>query len=191
MIIPANTLRPLGLLALCLGVGCARSASVTPPVPQVPTTAEAAPPPAAPVPPDLPHREDLPMEARMALTARMASHGEAMTLLLGSVVCLEHDDAEFLATQIAEEPKIDRPDAGDTDSFNALLPRSFFDYQDALYASVAQVATAARRHQDMELAKAFGALTGTCVACHSAYLHDELDGKPGDLAAGPALSSGW
>ena len=178
-----------GLMALLLSAACATSASAKPSA-QTSRPAEVLEAPSAPTMREFPPREDLPLAARRALTARMARHGEAMSLLLASVVYLEHEGAELLATQIANEPKIDRPHEGGTDSFNALLPKSFFDYQDALYVSVAELASAARRHEDLRLAKAFGTLTGTCVACHAAYLHDALDAKPAvDTAGESALST--
>jgi hypothetical protein len=119
----------------------------------------------------------------------MQRHGEAMTLLLASVVFLEFADAEFLARQIAEDPKIDRPDPDDTDSFNAALPRSFFDYQDALYEGVIRVAAAARSHDDKKLTEAFGALTHRCVACHAAFLHDREATQSSDEMLGVSMLS--
>ena len=110
-----------------------------------------------------------------------------MTFMFASVVFLQYEDAEYLAKQIADEPKLGRPAPGDKESLNALLPAGFFEYQDALTIRLAELSVAARSRDDMKLVEAFGSVAKTCVACHSAYLNEDLDsaedGDPGDDAS--------
>lgn len=177
----ANTVGTL-LLASC-GLACVGSATTT-----KPKTAEAAeapsekPAPApvsgAQVPKDLPTRQDLPLVLRETLAASMDRHGEELVYLLSSVVLLHYEEAEELAQMIANEPKLGRPAPGDDASLNAMLPSGFFVYQDALTERAKELAEAARARQDAKLVKAFGALSETCVGCHSAYLNDELSKTP-------------
>jgi hypothetical protein len=63
----------------------------------------------------------------------------------------------------------------------AHLPEAFFDYQDALTISVAELSAAAQLEDDIKLVEAFGKVAQTCVACHSAYLHEDLAPEHDDL----------
>jgi hypothetical protein len=100
-------------------------------------------------------------------------------------VLLHYEEVEELAQMIADEPKLGRPAPGDDTSLNAMLPSGFFMYQDALTEHAKELAEAARAKQDASLGKAFGALSETCVGCHSAYLSEELaeipDTKPAEF----------
>lgn len=136
--------------------------------------ARAVPPPqTAPVKPELPVATWLPAEARNLLKARMERHGEDMTFLLPSVVLLSYRWAEGLTERIAAEPRLARPGAGDADSLNARLPERFFQLQDEVRAKAQAVSEAARARDDARLARTFGELTQTCVACHALYLQGE------------------
>lgn len=115
----------------------------------------------------------LPPEARNLLSARMERHGEDMTFLLPSVVLLSYRWAEGLTERIAAEPRLARPGVGDADSLNARLPTRFFELQDEVRARAQEVSAAAKARDDARMAKAFGELTQTCVACHALYLQGE------------------
>lgn len=174
--------------ALCIGssalLACVGSSTTTKPKTAEPTkapvtgsvapltTGDAAPPK------DLAARKALPLALRETLTASMDRHGEELVFLLSSVVLLHYQDAEELAQMIADEPKLGRPVPGDETSLNAMLPTGFFVYQDALTARAKELAAAARAKEDARLVKAFGALSETCVGCHSAYLNDDLSTLP-------------
>ncbi len=128
----------------------------------------------------LPHlapRALLPQIMQDTLSARMGRHGEVMSFLLQDVVLLQYESAEELAETLAEEPQLGRPHPSDHTSLNALLPPSFFVYQDRLKERAQALAEAARTRDDGRLGRAFGALTETCVGCHSAYLYEEVDAE--------------
>lgn len=166
------------MLLACVGPaanakhGTAASVEKTAAAPVAPLTAGAA------APKDLEPRKQLPLVLRETLTSSMDRHGEELVFLLSSVVLLHYDDAEELAQMIADEPKLGRPVPGDEKSLNALLPSGFFVYQDALTERAKELAAAARAKEDARLVKAFGALSETCVGCHSAYLNEELSTVP-------------
>lgn len=122
----------------------------------------------------LAERDELPLAVREALDARMARHGEQFSYLLANVVLLDYDAAAELAEEIVDEPPLGRPRPGDASSLNAMLPAAFFDYEDQLRARATHLAQAARAKDRAVLVAAFGNLAETCVACHAAYLHDEL-----------------
>jgi hypothetical protein len=105
----------------------------------------------------------------------MERHGEELTYLLANVLLLQYDDAAELAQLLADEPKLGRAAPGDVDSLNALLPESFFVFQDQLRERAKALALAARARADSAFVKAFGAVAETCVGCHSSYLHDPLN----------------
>ncbi|HEY0883060.1 MAG TPA: cytochrome c [Archangium sp.] len=113
----------------------------------------------------------LPEEARALLSDRMERHGEDMTFLLPSVVLLNYRWAEGLTERIAAEPRLARAGEGDADSLNARLPKRFFELQDEVRARAREVSAAAQARDDARLARTFGELTQTCVACHALYLH--------------------
>lgn len=189
-----TTLGRLTLTLACAGTACATPSTQSKTATETPAAAATEQPEASPpvLKGELPVRETLSPEARSALTARMDRHGEAMTFLLASLIFLQYDDVDYLAKQIAGEPKLGRPAPGDKDSLNALLPASFFDYQDQLTISVAELSAAAQSHDDMKLVDAFGKVARTCVACHSAYLHDDIaPEEDGPSGHGPSLSGAF
>jgi hypothetical protein len=172
-----------GALTLLLCTACAhRTATSSPSTTSSAPAAKAAAPtePATPTAPpkELPQRQDLPLVLRETLRASMDRHGEELTFLLADVILLQYDQAEQLAELLANEPKLGRPTPGDKDSLNALLPESFFVHQHQLGERAKLLAKAAREQDDAGLVKAFGALTETCVGCHSSYLHDPLHALP-------------
>lgn len=174
----------LSFPALCT-LACASStappATADNPGPPPPADGSAAPGPNVVVPrAGLGAPEWLPREAREMLSARMQRHGEEMMLLLVSVMTLQHEDSEILAMQVAAEPRLGRPAAGESGTINALLPPRFFDLQEELQARARLMAEAARAKDDTRIVRAYGQLAETCVSCHSVYLsaqeHAELPG---------------
>lgn len=126
--------------------------------------------PAAPV---MQKPEWIPSEAREMLAARMRRHGEEMMFLVVSVLILSYDSAEQMAEEIAAEPKIGRPGAGESGTINALLPARFFEFQDELRDRADVVSDAAHAKDHMRLVRAYGQLAETCVGCHAAYMESE------------------
>ncbi len=122
-----------------------------------------------------PRAGSLPLAARDALALRMSNHASDLERLLAAALTLNHQLAEDAANKLAASPRIERPRAGDLDSLSALLPARFFDLQDQLARQAQTVAKAAHLRDDRLLAKSMGALTETCVACHSVYLHEKGD----------------
>jgi hypothetical protein len=180
---PDGTARKVAVMALacctllaCVGSSTAAKPKVANPA-QSPTPAAAVPMAAVTMPTTkaLPERKELPLAVRETLGRRMERHGGELVFLLSSVVLLRYEEAEELAQMIVDEPKLGRPVPGDDASLNALLPSGFFVYQDALSERAKELVTAAREQDDAKLSKTFGALSETCVGCHSAYLNDELE----------------
>jgi hypothetical protein len=129
----------------------------------------------------LPEPSWLPPEAREMLSARMDRHGEVMMMLLVSVMTLQHSDTELLAEQVAAEPRIGRPAAGEKGTISALLPPRFFTLEDQLVERAHAVAEAARANDNGRIVRAYGQLAETCVSCHSVYLQpDTIFEPPGD-----------
>jgi hypothetical protein len=118
----------------------------------------------------LPTAEGLPLAARDALALRMSHHAVDLEGLLNAALMLDHALAETEGTALANSPRIGRPLPGEQGSLSALLPPRFFSMQDKLAQQAQAVAMAARIRDDRRLAKALGALTRTCVECHSVYL---------------------
>jgi hypothetical protein len=113
--------------------------------------------------------EYLPEAARDLLRERMERHGDSMMMLMATVLMLNFQATEQLATNIATEPRLVRPLRGDTDSLNTRLPTKFFDLQDQLVQRARTVAKAAKSRNEGQVVKAYGSLAETCVACHSTY----------------------
>ena len=112
-------------------------------------------------------------ELQAEVKARMARHGETMSTLVRSVVLLDWNTVNVLATRIADEELIARVGS---EPKRPPLPRDFFAAQDELSQSARQLAAAAVAGKDDKLlADRFAAVTRTCITCHSAYLH----GRPG------------
>lgn len=130
-----------------------------------------------PSPRRLPPRRSLPPLARSILSQHMENHAFQMNELVWSVVFLEHEETRELAEEIANGPTIARPlPDGQTpsDDLSSMLPAQFFDLQDQLHARAKELADAARDEDDAAIAKAWGRLSESCVACHATYL-DEQD----------------
>jgi cytochrome c556 len=115
------------------------------------------------------------------LGSRMQRHGEEMMLLLVSVMMLQHGDTEILAEQVATEPRLSRPAAGEAGTISAMLPTRFFDLQEELQVRSRAMAEAARTTDAVRIVRAYGKLAETCVTCHSVYLNAESRADlPGD-----------
>ena len=143
-----------GLAALCVVPG-ARAA-------EVPAPAQRLPPP-----------EHIPQDTRTEIKARMARHGETMSGLVRSVVLLDRPTVRILATRVADEEVIARAGNGQK---RPPLPQDVFAAQEELSTSARQLAAAAiEGGDDKILAERFAAVTRTCIACHSAYLHGRPD----------------
>ncbi len=112
----------------------------------------------------------LPAAARELLVDRMKDHRADMSALTFAVVLLDKANAERLARAIAQSPRIARPTDA-PDELNSLLPPRFFELQDQLRRRAEDLATAAKSGDDAAMAKAYGALSETCVACHATYLN--------------------
>jgi hypothetical protein len=165
------------ILVACVLGGVAAGDEVRPTVPR-----------SAPARLHLPEAGSLPLAARDALALRMSNHAADLDRLLAAALTLNHRLAEDAAKQLAATPRIGRPVAGDLDSLAALLPPRFFDLQDRLAQQALEVARAAHLRDDRLLSKSMGALTQTCVECHSVYLNrkgDEPRGSEDDSNAGP------
>ena len=165
---------------LLLVLGAVLFAAEPPKQPSAKDTARAlrkekAPEPKEPKARALPEPDYLPQLAREYLRRRMERHARDMQALISAVVLLDKDLARELATAIATEPRLARPEvAGDEDdTLNKALPLRFFTLQDELRLQAQKVADAAKTDDDKALATAFGRLAETCVSCHSAYLKPE------------------
>lgn len=122
----------------------------------------------------LPPPEHIPQDTRAEVKTRMARHGEVMSNLVRSVVLLDRPTIRVLATRIADEEIMAR--AGSGREQPPQLPPDFFTAQEELTANARQLAAAAvQGGDDKILAERFGAVTRSCVACHSAYLHGRPD----------------
>ncbi len=124
-----------------------------------------------------PHRstllrsDSLPPVARAVLAHRMEEHSYLMTDLFWSVVFLEHEDTLETAHEIAAQPAIARPAKGaGADDLASMLPKEFFDLQDDLRSRATELGEAATVGDDAEIAKSWGQLSETCVACHTVFL---------------------
>ncbi len=122
----------------------------------------------------LPISEKIPRAARESLRSRMDRHGDDMTLLMAAVLMLNYEMAEDLARSIHSEPKLSRPGPGELDTLNAQLPPVLFDLQDQLSVRAQGLIDAAHARDAKNLVKAFGAMSETCVACHSAFLRENV-----------------
>jgi len=109
---------------------------------------------------------------REFLSMRMKDHRVDMESLMRAVIVLDRRKAAVLSIRIAEDASLARPISGQTDLMNAQIPPRFFDLQEELRAAAREVSTAATKGSDMAIAKSFGKLTETCVACHASYLRD-------------------
>lgn len=109
--------------------------------------------------------------ARGLVTTRMETHAQDMTDLLWAVVFLENTEAAAIADGIVEQPRTARPTRESApEDLNRTIPESFFVFQDELRDKARAVSKAAKEGDDAAIAKAFGKLNETCVACHATYL---------------------
>jgi hypothetical protein len=123
--------------------------------------------------------EKVAASTRSELRARMERHGNNMSSLVKAVVLLDRPTIANLAGRISDEELIAKADAPAIEKFKPLLPKTFFAELDALRAAASDLAQAAAHGQnDGVIADKFSALTGTCVRCHSSYLHDLPAGAP-------------
>ncbi len=116
--------------------------------------------------------------ARQLLKQRMKRHGNDMLAMLRSVLLLDHDTTQRLASELAAEPRLTRPIAGGADDLNAALPERFFVLQDELRSRALDLAAAAQKSDDVKLAARLGEVTATCVSCHSVYLEPAAPQAP-------------
>jgi hypothetical protein len=111
-------------------------------------------------------------ETRVELDARMARHGAVMSNLVRAVVLLDRPTIRLLAGRIADEEVISRSARSPHAPAPLSLPREFFIEQTKLAGAARDLAVAAADGaDDRVLAERFAAVTGTCVGCHSSYLH--------------------
>jgi cytochrome c556 len=108
--------------------------------------------------------------ARQLLKQRMKRHGTDMLTMVRSVLFLDHETTQRLASELAAEPRLTRAIAGGSDDLNAALPERFFVLQDELRSRALELSAAAREGDDAKLAARLGEVTQTCVSCHSTYL---------------------
>jgi hypothetical protein len=123
----------------------------------------------------MPSRPQLPREARELLAGRMERHADQMAMLMFSVVLLNYPAAEALAEEVSREPRLLAPGEGEEGTLASALPARLFTLEEAFARQARTVRDAARAQDEDALVKGFGALTGTCVACHSAFLYEELE----------------
>jgi hypothetical protein len=122
----------------------------------------------------LPEPEFFPPLAREILHRRMNRHGEDMLALVSSILMLNHQVSETLATEIVREPLLGRPTPADPDTLNVQLPARFFGLQDELKDRARSVAQAAQGKHNQKLVQSLGRLIETCVSCHALYLDESV-----------------
>ena len=126
--------------------------------------------PSRTIQPELPPPHGIPPALRAVLAQRMQRHGEEMRDLVSSALVLDYQGAARAAGAIYDEPTIARPLA--PDELNQLIPDRFFVLQDQARAQTRQVVRAAAEGDGTKVAEELGALTRTCVLCHTAYLYE-------------------
>jgi hypothetical protein len=119
--------------------------------------------------PDKSKPADLSPSARTLLHSRMQRHAEDMATIHTNVLHLRYDATAEAAMRIAVEPRLARP-SRDPTLLNANIPDEFYAEQDSLMAAARDLANAARKHADLDMAKAYGRLAETCVSCHARFL---------------------
>jgi hypothetical protein len=120
----------------------------------------------------LPPPENVAATTLKELRARMSRHANGMSDLLRAVVLLDRPTISTLAGRIADDEVVARSEAQGLDRWGPLLPKAFFVEQDALRTTARDLAAAAAHGEpDDVLADRFGAVTRTCVRCHSVFLH--------------------
>ncbi len=116
--------------------------------------------------------------ARQLLKQRMKRHGRDMLSLVQSVLFLDRESTQRLASEVAKEPRLTRPIAGGADDVNAALPERFFVLQDELRSRALDLQTASSGPDNAQLALRLGEMTQTCVNCHSTYLQPPVRAEP-------------
>jgi mono/diheme cytochrome c family protein len=102
----------------------------------------------------------------------MARHGAVMSNLVRAVVLLDRPTVRVLAGRIADEEVVAHSARSPHAPAPLSLPREFFVEQTKLAGAARDLAVAAADGADDHvLAERFAAVTGTCVGCHSSYLH--------------------
>jgi cytochrome c553 len=140
----------------------------------------AAPKPEPPPARALPAPDHLSPQTRQAVKGRMAQHAVTMDSLIRAVVLLDRPRIRVMASRIADEEVVSRT-AGVRDKKLPELPAKFFQEQQQLASTARQLAAAAiEGGDDKVLRDRFSALTGTCVGCHSTYVHDRPSPWPAD-----------
>jgi len=108
--------------------------------------------------------------ARAVIHQKMADHGDQMNELVWAVVLLDRAETARIATAIAEQPRLARPSTGDATELNTALPPRYFELQDQLRDRARSLAAAAKDWDSRVVARSYGQLAETCVACHEVYL---------------------
>jgi hypothetical protein len=163
------------LLALAAASGACASRQQSQP-PQEAQLLRAISPPDRLGPPDY-----LPASARSVLRTLMPAHASDMGALMSAIMVLHYDEIDERARAIAADTRFARPMTGDASELNAALPDRFFLLQDELRTEAGILARAAAQASALDVADAYGRLSGTCVKCHAAY----RGGPPPATASGP------
>jgi hypothetical protein len=128
----------------------------------------------------------LPASARAVLRSLMPAHAHDMGALMSAIMVLHYDEIDERATAIAADTRFARPMTGDASELNSALPDTFFQLQDELRARAGTLARAAAQSSALDVADAYGRLSGTCVKCHATY----REGLPPATASGPIAATG-
>lgn len=139
------------------------------------TGVEAQPKPDEPLPPRLERKKPFPELARKLLRDRMAEHKRSMSQLLSAALVLDHERTEAIATELANTPAIPRQVDGTLGPVDQLIRDRFASYQEQMRDRAAELAAAAREHDNSRVARAYGRLTEVCVSCHATYLEAEIE----------------
>jgi len=111
----------------------------------------------------------VPPAARALLKKRMARHAGDMNELLSATVRVDYPTILESAGRIAAEAPLSRPVSGDASEINAQIPPRFFDLQDELRMHARDLVAAAKERNPDRVASTMGALTSTCVRCHTLF----------------------
>jgi len=110
----------------------------------------------------------LPAGARDIIAQRMGDHGADMKALLWGVLFFDDGVIRRVAADMGTREQV-----GATNDLEGILPDEFFVLEAQLGAQAKAMVRLASAPEPnaMVLARAYGALTETCVACHGVYLH--------------------
>lgn len=111
----------------------------------------------------------VPPAARALLKKRMARHAGDMNELLSATVRVDYPTIVESAGRIAAEAPLSRPVSGDASEINAQIPPRFFDLQDELRVHARDLVAAAKERNPERVASTMGAMTATCVRCHTLF----------------------